>query len=209
MKRSFLYPFSRFVALSFFRIFMPYRVIHPEYVPQNGRVIVCCNHLSMKDPVLIAALSWKRQFFFMAKAELFRNWFIGAFLHGLGAFSVHRGAGDSGAINTAKQLLDEEQAIGIFIEGTRSKDGNFLQPKSGAVMLAHDGNAPILPVCITAPKGIFPRLFHRVIVSCGKPIPPEELGITKASGSEYRKASRYVMSRIAELRERDLGGERA
>ena len=56
-------------------------------------------------------------------------------------------------------------------------------------------------MCITGRKGIFPKLFHRVDVVCGPLIMPEQLQIEKGSGSEYRQASRLVMSRIMELRD--------
>ena len=94
--------------------------------------------------------------------------------------------------------------MGIFIEGTRSRDGELGQPKAGAVMLAHQHGVPIIPVCITPIGSKRPKLFHRAIVSYGKLIPPEELGIHEGKGVEYRTASRLVMSRIAEMRERDL-----
>ena len=68
-------------------------------------------------------------------------------------------------------------------------------------MLAYQHHVPILPVCITPVGSKRPRLFHRAIVAYGKLIEPEELGIQEGRGSEYRAASRLVMSRIMELRD--------
>ncbi|WP_085833308.1 lysophospholipid acyltransferase family protein [Clostridium merdae] len=201
MKRSPLYVFCKSVAQAFFRIFMPYRIYNIENMPKTGRVIVCCNHLTFKDPILLTAVVGKRQINFMAKAELFKNPLLGMIFRNVGAFAVHRGKGDSTALNRAQELLQQEQVVGLFIEGTRSKDGAFLQPKSGAVMLAFQNNASILPVCITGHKGIIPRLFHRVDVVCGPLITPEQLQIEKGSGTEYRQASRLVMNKIMELRD--------
>ena len=203
MKRSPLYIFGSTIILLIYKIIMPYRVVGRENLPPSGRVIICCNHLSMKDPILLTAVSGKRQIHYMSKAELFKNKLLGFFLRALGAFPVNRGKGDTQAINTAAQLLEQEQVLGIFLEGTRSKTGELLQPKSGTAVLAHSGKAPILPVCITGQGRNFPRLFHRVVISCGELITPEELGIAEASAAEYRRASRYVMQKIAELRERD------
>ena len=75
---------------------------------------------------------------------------------------------------------------------------------AGAVMLAYQHKKPILPVCLTPVGSRLPRMFHRVVVSYGSLIQPEELGIQEGKGSEYRNASRLVMSKIAALRERDL-----
>lgn len=212
MKRTPLYLIGKNVALAFFKLFMPYRIHNIEKVPKSGRMIICSNHQSFKDPVLLTALVPKRQIYYMAKAELFKNKLLGTFFRGAGVFSVQRGKGDATAINTAAELLQKEEILGIFIEGTRSKDGEFLQPKSGAVLLAYQNNAPILPVCITGSKSLFPKLFHKVDVVCGDPIYPSQLGIEKGSGTEYRQASRKVMANIAALREsgsgvKALGGE--
>ncbi|WP_444645341.1 lysophospholipid acyltransferase family protein [Caproiciproducens sp. R1] len=203
MKRTPLYNFGKIFVQGFLKYFIPYRVNNRENMPECGRVVVCCNHLSLSDPVRLA-FTQQRQIFFMSKAELFENKALGLLLSSLGAFPVQRGRGDKTAINRAGELLENEQALGVFIEGTRSKTGEFLQPKAGAVMLAHKYNAPILPCCITAKDGGLPKMFHKCMVSYGKLIQPDELGIENGSGSEYRSASRFVMEKIAELRERDL-----
>ena len=202
MKYTPLYSFGKTISF-FLNFLMPHQDHDCENLPEQGRVVVCCNHVSMKDPVILA-LAHKRQLFYMAKAELFENKLFAKMITSLGAFPVQRGTGDSEALETAKKLLEEEKVLGIFIEGTREKEGKLLKPKSGAVILAYENNAPILPMCITAKDGKAPRLFHRTIVSCGKLIYPEELGIAEGSAMEYRRASRLVMSRISELRERDI-----
>lgn len=91
-----------------------------------------------------------------------------------------------------------------FHRGTRSKDGNLLRPKPGAAMLAASCHAPILPCCITAKGGGPSRLFRRVVITYGRLIPPEALGIEKGTPSELRAASLFVMDRIRELRETGL-----
>lgn len=204
MKRTPLYSFVRIFLAWFFRSVMPIRVKHAENLPQDGKAILCCNHMSLTDPLRVA-FSQKRQIFYMAKEELFHNRLVSAVISGLGAFPVSRGKGDKTAIYTAKNILDSGRILGIFIEGTRTRDGAFLRPKSGAVMLAHNCHAPIVPCCITPTKGRMPKLFRPCYVSFGAPIPEEELGIQKGTPSEYRDASRLVMDRIAQIRETDLG----
>ena len=149
------------------------------------------------------ALDTRRQIFYMAKSELFDNRFVGTVLGGLGAFAVDRGAGDTGALDRCGEILEQEGALGIFIEGTRSTNGKLGKPKSGAVMLAHRYQAPILPVCMTTRSGGPVKPFELTMISYGALILPEELGIVEGTGSEYRKASRMVMERIAQMRERD------
>lgn len=203
MKHTPLYTFGRFFLPWLFRVMMPIRIHNADYLPKEGGVILCCNHASMTDPVRLA-YTQRRQIYFMAKEELFRNKFVSKIIRSLGAFPVSRGRGDKGAINAAQQHLNSGQVLGLFIEGTRSKDGSLLRPKSGAVMLAKSCDKPIVPCCITAKGGGLPKLFHTCVVAYGKPIQPEELGIEKGTPTELRNASQFVMSQIAELRESSL-----
>lgn len=204
MKHTPLYQVGRVIVPPIFRIGNPLIVNGTEKMPPKGRVVICCNHLTMKDPIFISSVH-KRQINYMAKAELFENKFVGGVIRSLGAFPVHRGqGGDVDAMASACHLLEEERVVGIFIEGTRSRTGQLLKPKTGAVILAHETHSPILPMCITAPEGKVPSAFQKVAISCGDLILPEELGVEDGNISSYRKASRLVMSRIAEMRERDM-----
>ena len=92
--------------------------------PKNGAVIVYSNHKSNWDPVIIGCLL-KRPVFFMAKQELFRYPIFSFILRKLNAFPVNRGKPDRRAIRTALKVLEEEKVLGIFPEGTRSKDGTL------------------------------------------------------------------------------------
>ena len=204
MKHTPLYQVGRVIVPPIFRIGNPLIVNGTEKMPPKGRVVICCNHVTMKDPIFISSVH-KRQINYMAKAELFENKFVGGVIRSLGAFPVHRGqGGDVDAMASARRLLEEERVVGIFIEGTRSRTGQLLKPKTGAVILAHETHSPILPMCITAPDGKVPSAFQKGAISCGDLILPEELGVEDGNISSYRKASRLVMSRIAEMRERDM-----
>ena len=144
-----------------------------------------------------------RQIYYMAKAELFKNPFGAMIIRWLGAFPVQRGAGDGKAINEAEEVVRKGRLLGIFIEGTRSKTGEFLRPKSGASIIAHQMNVPVIPVCIT-PKNKKYKLFQKITVSIGKPMTPKELGLEKGTPEEYRNASRLIMGEIKNMREKDL-----
>ena len=202
MKMSPFYRFGRGLLMPFYKLLFWYKINGRENVPNDGAYIVCSNHLSNNDPVLLG-LAMKRQVFYMAKAELFRNPIAGWVIRHLGAFPVNRGAGDGKAINEAEQIVKDGKLLGIFIEGTRSKTGEFLRPKSGASIIAHQMNVPVIPVCIT-PKNKKIRVFQPVKISIGKPITPKELGLDKGAPEEYRNSSRKIMAEIKKLRENDL-----
>ena len=196
---SFLVFILRFPLFLIFR----YKHINKNNIPEEGRYIIASNHISGPDCIFVG-LGQKRYIRFMAKAELFENKFLNWFFTKMGAFPVNRGKGDTSAINNAKEMIDNGETLGIFIEGTRSKTGEFLKPKSGAVMLAHQMDCKIVPCAISC-KGLKPSFWRRKYVHFGEPVSVEELGVTKASPREYRDASRKLMEIIAELRKQDIG----
>lgn len=201
-RRHPIYVIGRVLAIPIFRLLFLYRINGKKNLPKTGAYIVCCNHLSNWDPVLLA-LTQKRQIYYMAKAELFENKFFAGLIRKLGAFPVQRGAGDGKAINEAEEIVKDSRLLGIFIEGTRSKTGEFLRPKSGASIIAQQMHVPVIPVCIT-PKKKKVRMFKGVTISWGTPMTPEELGLKDGGAEEYRNASRKIMDEIKKLRERDL-----
>lgn len=175
-------------------------------IPAEGRYIFAPNHISGTDPILVG-VGQKRPIRFMAKAELFKNPILRWLLTALGAFPVDRGKADMGSINNAINMIDNGDALGVFIEGTRSKTGELLRPKSGAVMIAHQMNCMIVPVSITyrtKKKTIFSRRYVRF----GEPVSTQELGIVNGGPREYRDASRELMDRIKVLWEADKYGNK-
>jgi len=197
-----LYFIGWCILVPIYKLMFFFKVNGKENVPKKGAYIICSNHLSNHDPIMLG-VSFRRQIYYMAKAELFKNPFGAMIIRWLGAFPVQRGAGDGKAINEAEEVVKKGRLLGIFIEGTRSKTGEFLRPKSGAAMVAYQMNVPVIPVCIT-PKDKKYKLFKRVTVSIGKPMTPQELGLNKGSPEEFRNAGRMIMEEIKKMRENDL-----
>ena len=65
-----------------------------DHIPSAGPLIVCCNHRSVIDPLLLA-VPFRRQLRFMAKSELFEEHgrLAAWFLRTAGAFPVQRDKG--------------------------------------------------------------------------------------------------------------------
>lgn len=195
------YKFGREVCRPFMKLFYRYKIINKNSIPKEGKFVLVCNHISFSDPVLLG-VGQKRTLTFMAKAELFQNNFFGKLINKLGAFPVKRGAGDGKAINVGEELLNKGEIVVIFLEGTRSKTGDFLRPRSGAAMVAYGAGAPVVPACIT-PVGRN-WLFSKRYIHFGEPISLQELGLETGAAKEFRDASRIMMEKIAELREQDI-----
>jgi len=104
-------------------------------IPQTDSFIMVSNHGSLLDPPLLGhALG--RNISFMAKAELFEIPFLGFIIEACGAYPVKRGIADKNTIKTACKKLSDDNCIGIFIDGTRQKNGRVNKPKQGAALLA-------------------------------------------------------------------------
>lgn len=198
MKKSKLYRFIVTIIRPFVRVLYGLKVSGIENIPQSGGCIICPNHTSNADPVLLA-ITFRRQIYFMAKAELFKNRILGMLFKMVGAFPVERGKGDTSAIDTAEKVLDNGEQLGLFIEGTRSKVGDFLRPKTGCAMIAYKTKVPIVPVCITGTNEFKVKILNKNVITIGAPIYPDDLNITEGSGKEFREASRLIMQKIRDL----------
>ncbi len=198
MKESKLYRVVVTIIRPFVRILYRLKVIGLENIPEKNGVIICPNHTSNADPVVLA-VSLKRQIYFMAKAELFKNKILRKLFKMVGAFPVERGKRDSSAIDNAEKILKNGEQLGLFIEGTRSKTDDFLRPKTGCAMIAYKTGATIIPICITGTSEHKLKIFKKNVVSIGKPITMNQLNITEGTGKEFREASRFIMESIKKL----------
>ena len=201
MKRNHFYFFWRVVLLPFFKLIYRMKYVGRENVPENGAYILASNHRLATDPIMLG-MGLKRQVLFMAKEELFKNKFISWFLRKLGAFPVSRGKADTGSIRHFENALENGALMGIFIEGTRSKDGEFLPPKNGCSLIAWDTKTPVIPVCHT-------KIGSRTVFHFGKPLSLENMGFEKGGAREFRNASRVIMDHIKALRAEDLANYEA
>lgn len=143
-----------------------------ENIPVDGGCIVCGNHISNHDAVLVASFYPKRCVF-LAKKELFVPVFAGL-LKNLGGIPVNRGGNDLGAIKASLRTLKDGKPLVIFPQGTRCTDLKFEDFKNGAPFLSVKTGVPIVPVGISGkyrPGGGLKMAF-------GKPIYPEGYSLT-------------------------------
>lgn len=182
-----------------FFLLHPYKVVGKENIPETGSHILCCNHQSNWDPVLLV-VGQRRKISFMAKVELFRFAFMRGFLGGIfGAFPVERGKGDTGVLDKASELIRSGRMVGIFPEGTRYRDGRIHRFKSGMALIAAQSGASVIPCAFDKRC----RLFRRVTIRIGAPLSPEKLHLT-GEKPELRYATRLLRDRVAELAGQEL-----
>ena len=163
---KFVQKLARALVAAFYRV----RVEGMDNFPDTGAIVLCANHTFVKDLIFIGSIA-PRKIHWMAKAELFRIPVFGALIKTLGAFPVNRGAHDRESIKTVYKVLRSGMPLGIFPEGTRTRDPNDRPPfKRGFVSFAASTGAAILPVALRYESGPFGRgrLFSRTVMSFGE-----------------------------------------
>src|SRR5665213_439989 len=93
-----------------------------ERVPASGGLVYAINHLNWIDVPIVGVLS-PRNIDFVAKAEVLEFPGLGAFVGWHGTIAVRRGESDRDAVRRMRESARQGHAVGLFVEGTRMKDG--------------------------------------------------------------------------------------
>ncbi len=181
------------------RLKLVYRIeVHGlENVPKDNHYIVCPNHLSTLDPPMLAGVLPHR-ISFMAKKELYDNFFLRWWFDWLGAFAVNREKLGPSTIKTARSIIESKWVLGLFPQGTRGEVGEIKGISKGFATLARSTKCGILPVGILGTQEVKRLPFTgKIIVNVGEVIPysdnVEEMvekwieSIQKLTGFKYIK----------------------
>ena len=187
---------SQVIILPIYKLIFRGILIGRENIPKTGSFILVSNHGSLLDPPLLGH-AVGRNISFMAKSELFSIPLLGFIIKACGAYPVKRGIVDKTTIKIACEKLSNNNSIGIFIDGTRQKDGRVNKPKQGAALLAFKNQKLLLPVAIINSHRLvrlkfFIPFFTKIVIKVGKPINPP-----KASSKEdLAKVTTFLQERI-------------
>ena len=191
VSKLFVFPIYKFIFKG--------HLIGRDNIPQKDSFIMVSNHGSLLDPPLLGhALG--RNISFMAKAELFKIPVLGFIIKACGAYPVKRGIADKNTIKTACKKLSNDKCIGIFIDGTRQKNGRVNKPKQGAALLAFKNQKLLLPVAIVNSHRLirfkfFIPLFSKIVIKVGKPIQPPQ----SSSRDDLNSVTMHLQDKINNL----------
>ena len=180
--RRCFYRFWQSVWQVILLLFYKVRVHNQHLLPSTGAVLLCSNHQSNLDPIVIGCIC-PRRLNFLAKKGLFK-FPLGVILNLLDCISIDRhGMGIGGMKETLRRLKKKEPIL-IFPEGERSRDRELLPLMNGFVALVKRVPTVIVPIGIDGaydawPRGAaIPRLGH-VQVVIGEPIESKQIeGLT-------------------------------
>ena len=155
-------PFYRFllesataVAIKLLRIRI--HVSGMEKIPKDEKVLFVCNHRSNFDPLITWSVLRPWKIAFVSKPENFKVPFFGRIIRKCCFLPIDR-ENPRNAIVTinkaAKLLKKQEVSIGIYPEGTRSKNGQLLPFHNGVFKIAQKAEAAMVVLCVTGTEKI-------------------------------------------------------
>jgi len=147
----FFYRILQFLVNIILKPLFRIEIINREKSFYNGKLILCCNHISAFDPILIDEY-FSRPVYFLAKKELFTNFFFRILIEFFNAFPINRTGVDRGAINKAIEVVNNGNALLIFPEGTRSSGEEIGEGHKG--LASYMSDTPILPIAICDMKKV-------------------------------------------------------
>ncbi|MGN6687587.1 MAG: lysophospholipid acyltransferase family protein [Actinomycetales bacterium] len=183
-----------------------------DRLPTTGGVIVCPNHISYVDPLMIALFLHEhgRLVRFLAKSSLWKVPLLKQVLNGTGQIPVVRNSAEaSGAFADALRSLDEGHAVVVYPEATVTRDPRLwpMAGKTGAARLALTTGCPVLPVAqwgaqdVLEPYGkrLHVRPKHRVVVRVGDPVELDDLRNRPLDAAVVREATGRILDAITAM----------
>ena len=154
------------------------KVIGKENVKTNRATLYICNHQSWADiPVVVP----KTKAAALSKKEVVAIPLVG-FLTVLAGGIFFDREEQSSRMAIVKELIEffkNGYSLCYFPEGTRSKDGNLLEPNLALVKLAFKLKIPVVPIAVEGTRNviqkgrIYYKFFQKVVLKFGEPILPE------------------------------------
>lgn len=189
-------------------------------IPQTGKVIVASNHVSYLDVLFLTHFLFRngRAPRYIGKEGVFKVPIIGKVVLAAGMVPVSRESKDaSKALDHALRLLEVGHCVGVYPEGTLTRDPNGwpMVAKTGLARLAIATQTPVIPIAQWGSQIVMPtyekklKIFPRTPI---KMLAGEPLDFSPWYGREndveaLHEATAFLMRKITDLLE-ELRGEK-
>jgi long-chain acyl-CoA synthetase len=185
-----------------------------ENLPAKGPFLLCSNHQSYVDPLVMAgALPWRlfRDSFALGTSEIFGEGFMRRLARWLRVVVLDPDANLLPALRAGAYGLSHGRILVLYPEGERTDDGTPRIFRKGAAILSIHTQAPIVPIAIEGFYEAWPRhkkfpRFTNLQLVFGKPIQPPPL--QQASEASYERLTSELKSRVVamwkDLRKQEL-----
>lgn len=201
---TFWYLVSRLIQMIVLDCF-DLRVSGIEKLPKTGAYILCSNHQSYLDPIVLASMlppSVFKRVFAVGTSEIFGRGFMRRLAGTLRLIVVDPDSNLVPAMRASAFGLRQGRPLILYPEGERSIDGRPKRFKKGAAILSINMQVPIVPIAIEGFYEAWPRNqpfqgFKPLRIVFGDPIiPPQE---SEASEAAYEKLTSELKMRVVEM----------
>ena len=206
LKMTPFYAFFHYLTRSVYEMWFRGEVAGTHNLPVDGPFLIASNHASHLDPPLVGS-QVTRQMRFFARKSLWNSRVSAWWLNQVETIPVERDSGDVGAIRRVLQALQENRAVVLFPEGTRSPDGHLQKAKAGVGLMACKTGVPVVPCRVYGSFAAFgkgakiPHFGTPITIVFGTPIPASEYDDPTVGKARYETAAQRIMDRIAALPE--------
>lgn len=168
-----------------------YRIRHRglEQIPDEGPVVIVCNHVSYIDWLIVAA-TIRRPVRFVMYAPIFRMPVINLFCRAAKAIPISSRRKEPATLRKAfmeiSKALENGEVVCIFPEGKLTRTGEIDEFKTGIEVIIRRNPAPVIPMALrgmwgsifshangSAPKHRPRRFWSKIALVAGAPIAPQ------------------------------------
>jgi long-chain acyl-CoA synthetase len=175
-------------------------------LPATYPFVMCPNHLSYTDPLMLAMvlpLRVFRRLFFVGYSEYFEGWFGSRMGRIVRNIPIDQNRQLEKAMQAAAEGLRRDMVLVIFPEGGRSIDGDLKEFRKGAGILAQHLGSPIVPVGLWGTFEMWKRggklTRHPVGVAIGEPLQQADSADEIALMEDVKERVGRLMSDAQEL----------
>lgn len=185
----------RFLAWLVINVVYRIRPTGLDNIPHTGPALVVCNHVSFMDPIILGG-SVRRPMRFVMWYKIFQIPMLKFLFKTAKAIPIASAKEDKQLMDEAFEKVDAELAAGnvvcIFPEGGITRDGEIQRFRPGVEKIIRRRAVPVVPAALGRMWGswfsrhrtggikkIPGRLFARVPVYFGEPVPPSEVSAEK------------------------------
>jgi long-chain acyl-CoA synthetase len=176
-----------------------------ENLPDKGPFLLCSNHQSYIDPLVMAgALPWRlfRSTFALGTSDIFGKGFMRRLAPWVRVVVLDPDANLVPAMRAGFFGLTHQRILILYPEGERTNDGSPRIFRKGAAILSVHAQAPIVPIAIEGFYEAWPRhkkfpKFTNLQLVFGKPIQPPPAA--EASDAAYDQLTTELKARVVAM----------
>ncbi|HPF58884.1 MAG TPA: MFS transporter [Candidatus Competibacteraceae bacterium] len=166
------------------------RTVGLEHIPEEGPVVVVCNHVSYMDALIVIGCC-RRPIRFVMDYQIFKIPVLSFVFRTAGAIPIAPARENAKVLERAYEqvarYLEDGEVVGIFPEGKLTGDGEIGSFKNGVQRIIRRNPAPVVPMALRGLWGSFfsryrgkamshfPRRFwSRIELIVSEPVAPEQ-----------------------------------